>query len=223
MASGNGSTAETFIRACITGNVDGEVILIICNNADAGIIGRIADLNEEFNLHIEAKVINGTTHPLIHDEVVEKGCQTKTEEAAILATLRAGNFDLIVLMGYMKRVGPTIVHEFGWRPEYTSPYQAKLLNTHPGLLPDSIGYFGVHVQEYVLEKGYSESGQTLHVVSENYDEGPTVSENRVTVLHDDTPESLFRRVQAAEKQNLPSDIDAFMKSRWQYMSGIVKA
>lgn len=223
MASGNGSTAETFIRACVAGKVNGDVILIICNNADAGIIGRITDLNEEFNLRIETKVINGTTHPAVASEMVEKGCQTKAEEAAILETLKAGDFNLIALMGYMKRVGPAIVHEFGWRPEYDSPYQAKLLNTHPGLLPDSIGYFGIHVQEHVLEKGFPESGQTLHVVSENYDEGPTVFENRVAVLPDDTAESLFERVQATEKQNLPGNIDAFLKARRNYLSDIVKA
>lgn len=223
MASGNGSTAETFIRACVTGTVDGEVVLIICNNADAGIIGRVADLNEEFNLHIETKVINGTTHPAVAGEIVKKGYQTRAEEAAILETLKSGDFDLIALMGYMKRVGPTIVHEFGWRSEYDSPYQAKLLNTHPGLLPDSIGFYGVHVQEHVLAKGFSESGQTLHVVSENYDEGPTVFENRVAVLPDDTAESLFGRVQATEKQNLPGNIDAFLKARRNYLSDIVKA
>ena len=223
LASGNGSTAETFIRACATGDVDGQVALVICNNADAGIIGRVANLNEEFNLYIETKVINHNTHPAKEGEIVEKGSQTKAEENAILVILKTGEFDLIALMGYMKRVGSAIVHEFGWRPEYDSPYQAKLLNTHPGLLPDSIGFYGVHVQEHVLEKGFSESGQTLHVVSENYDEGPTVFENRVAVLPDDTAESLFERVQVTEKQNLPGNIDAFLKARRNYLSDIVKA
>lgn len=222
LASGNGSTAETFIRACETGDVKGEVALVICNNADAGIIGRVANLNKEFGLHIVTKIINSNTHPAEDGEIVEKGSQTNAEETAILETLRAGDFDLIVLMGYMKRVGSAIVHEYGWRSEYNSPYQAKLLNTHPGLLPDSIGFYGVHVQEHVLEKGFPESGQTLHVVSENYDEGPTIFENRVVVLPDDTAESLFGRVQAIEKQRLPGNIDAFLKARNNYLSDIVK-
>jgi len=229
LASGNGSTAETFIRASVAGEVNGEVGLVICNNPEAGILKRIANLNQEFGLHVATRIINSSTHPAVDGLAVAKGSQTGPEETAILQTLQGGNFDLIVLTGYMKRVGPGIISAYGWRPEYTSPYQAMLLNTHPGLLPESIGLYGIHIQEHVLEKGLRESGHTVHVVSENYDEGPTVFENKVAVLPDDTAESLFARVQGLEKVRLPANIEAFLKARGRYLisrnptSDIVKA
>jgi len=217
LASGGGTTAEAFIRACAAGQVAAEVTLIICNNPDAGVFARVEQLNQELGLHIATELISSKTHPAAEGEAVAQGCQTAAEEAAVLEALQATKFDLVLLLGYMKRVGPSIIKAFGWQPEYSSPYQAQMLNTHPGLLPETIGHYGIHVQEYVLEKGLAYAGQTLHVVSEKYDEGPTVAEHKVPVEPGDTPESLFARVQATEKQYLPIDVEAFLQARTNYL------
>lgn len=217
LASGEGTTAEAFIRAGQHGDTDCGVELVICNRKNAGIFDRIERLNQEFGLKIKTQLINSATHPAAEGETVRPGRQTEAEEAAILDVLKRGNFDLIAQMGYMKLTGPTIVREFGWRAEYTSIYQAKLVNTHPGLLPETMGLYGDQIQRYVLDNKLPYGGQSLHVVADGYDDGPVIAEHKVSVEAGDTPASLFERVQAVEKQFLPHDIQTFITARREYL------
>lgn len=216
LASGGGTTAEAFIRAAQRGDINVDVELVIVSREKAGIFQRIEALNKEFNLQIETLLINSKTHPAANAESVNRGDQTSGEEAAILMALLRGNFDLIALMGYMKRIGPNIIQAFGWLPSYKSAFQARMLNTHPGLLPDTKGFYGERIQRYVLDNHLPYGGQTLHVVSEEYDEGPVIAEHKVPVKPGDTPQSLFERVQAIEKKYLPRDIEDFIKARQAY-------
>lgn len=220
LASGGGTTAEAFIRAAQAGSITAQVELIIVSREDAGVWQRIEQLNSEFGLSIEGKLINAQTHPAIEGEVVTKGSQTQAEEAAMLEVLQSGNYDLIALMGYMKRIGPRLVQAFGWVPAYTSMYQAMMTNTHPGLLPDTKGFYGANIQQYVLDHDLPYGGQTLHLVSEDYDDGPILAEHKVAVQPDDTADTLFARVQAVEKQYLPGDIEAFIMARRAYLASI---
>ncbi|OGL34485.1 hypothetical protein A3F65_02070 [Candidatus Saccharibacteria bacterium RIFCSPHIGHO2_12_FULL_47_16b] len=214
LCSGEGTTAEAVIKTWANDAKAPMVNLVICNNPDAGIFKRLIGLNKDYELVIEATVINSQTHP----GNAKKGEQTAAEEEAILNKILAGNFNLVWLAGYMKKIGPKLVHQFGWRPEYKSIYLAMMLNTHPGLLPETIGYMGVHVQELVL-KNKLQAGHSLHVVSEKYDEGPIVTEHNVQIESNDTPETLFERVKASERKNLPGDIANFIKKRKQYLGG----
>lgn len=216
LASGGGTTVEAFIQAGQRGEINVDVGLVICSRQNAGVFQRIADLNAKYGLHIDCILINHQTHPADLTENVGRGCQTAGEEAGILAALLAGNFDLIALMGYMKKVGPNLVSAFGWQSQYNSLYQARMLNTHPGILPDTKSMYGQQIQEYVLDHHLPYGGQTLHVVAEEYDEGPIVAEHKVPVQPDDTPESLFARVQDVEKEYLPRDIEDFITARQAY-------
>jgi phosphoribosylglycinamide formyltransferase-1 len=76
--------------------------------------------------------------------------------------------------------------------------------------------YGVHVQEHVLQKQLPYSGQTLHIVAEEYDEGPVLAEHKVAVEPGDSPDGLFDRVRELEKYWVPRDIDAFIKARAAY-------
>jgi phosphoribosylglycinamide formyltransferase-1 len=136
---------------------------------------------------------------------------------AILKALQDAQFDLILLLGYMKKVGSRLVHAFGWRSEYSSPYQAIMLNSHAGLFPDTKGYYGIHKEERVLAGHFPFSGYTLHVVAEDYDDGPTIAEHKQPVEPSDTIESLLVKDQALEKQYLPSDVETFLKARGKYL------
>ena len=218
LASGGGTTAEAFIRAGQRGEINVNVGLVIVSRQDAGIFKRIEDLNREFDLHIDCILINHKTHPADPTEHVGRGEQGAGEEAAILAAVLGGNYDLVASMGYMKRIGPNLVHAFGWLPEYTSAFQAKMVNTHPGLLPDTAGFYGENIQKYVLDRHLPYGGQTLHLVSDEYDEGPILAEHKVAVEPGDTSESLFARVQAVEKKFLPKDIEDFILARLAYNS-----
>lgn len=215
-ASGEGTTADAFIQECAAGHVQAEVVLLICNMPKAGIFARIERLNNEFGLNIAPVVINGKTHPAKPNEVVVPGCQTEAEQQAILDLLNQYHIDLIALMGFMKRVGPKIVARYGWHQTYASIYQAQMVNTHPGLLPETKGLYGVHVQEHVIAHNLPFGGQTLHVVAEEYDDGPTIAENKVAVIPDDTPDSLFDRVRTTEKAHIGSDINNFIIEQNRY-------
>jgi len=216
LASGGGTTVEAFIRADQRGEINVAVGLVIVSRKNAGVFQRTTGLNQEFGLDIQTVLINHKTHPTAQGENVEPGGQTAGEEAAILAALLAGSFDLVALMGYMKKIGPNLIETFGWLPSYPSVFQAKMVNTHPGLLPDTKGFYGEQIQQYVLDHHLPYGGQTLHVVSADYDAGPIIAEHKVQVQPGDTSETLFARVQATEKQCLPKDIEDFIKARQAY-------
>lgn len=217
LASGEGTTAEAFVRAGAAGTIKSRLGLVICNKDGAGIFKRIDQLNQKLRLSIACVLINGKTNPAAIGEIVEPGAQTQAEEAAILELLDAGNFDAIVSMGYLKKIGPRIVQKFGWQSSYSSLFEARLLNTHAGLLPDTKGLWGIHKQEHVIAEHFAKSGQTLHIVAEDYDDGPIVAEHQTTVLPNDTPESLMQRDMEIEKKYLPTDIDKFISDRQKYL------
>ncbi len=210
-ASGSGSTAEAFIRDAHTRQYPFDVKLIITNNSDAFVLERVKNLNAELGLQMETAIVNSHTQPTAKSVV--HGQQTEEEQAAILALLSQYNVDLVLLLGYMKRVGQKLLNEYGWLPSYTSIYQARMLNTHPGLLPQTIGTHGRGTQEFTLTEGMTEAGQTLHAVAAEYDTGPHAAEHRVAVMPDDTPDTLFARVQETEKEHLAADVLAFVEAQ----------
>lgn len=54
--------------------------------------------------------------------------------------------------------------------------------------------YGTHVHEAVLEAGESETGVSIHLVDEDYDTGPVVTQTVVRVRPDDNVELLAARV-----------------------------
>ncbi|MCL2038091.1 amidophosphoribosyltransferase [Candidatus Saccharibacteria bacterium] len=216
-ASGAGSTAEAIIRAARHNEINGRVKLIITNNPDAAVLSRVRKLNEELGLEIQTYIINSKTYPPTGREKIERGGQTRAEQTAILDVLKKAKIDLVLLLGYMRKIGPEIVKEYGWRKSYRSPHQARMLNTHPGLLPDTAGMMGLGAQEFVVDSGASVAGQTLHVVSDLYDEGPIVAFHTLAVQENETAEDLFARVQVLEKASLPTDIKQFIIGRKKFL------
>ena len=80
--------------------------------------------------------------------------------------------------------------------EVLNGFPGRILNIHPSLLPKfgGKGMYGIRVHEAVLAAGENESGCTVHLVSEHYDEGAILLQRRCAVLPDDTPETLAARV-----------------------------
>ena len=90
-----------------------------------------------------------------------------------------------------------------------------IINTHPALLPKygGKGMYGMRVHNAVIEAGEKESGVTVHYVNNKYDEGNIISQTKVVIEPDDTPESLAKKVQAAEKPQLVRVIQDFIQSK----------
>lgn len=215
LASGSGSTAEAFVHATQDGRVNAEVGLVVCNNPPekAGIYSRIDRLNQQYGLCIETIEINSRTHP---DGKIGRG-QTLAESSAICEKIGHGEFTHIALMGYMKKVRGELIEEYGWKPHFSSIYQAKMSNTHPGPLPETEDTYGIHTSARVLELGLIISKHTVHLVASGIDRGPKLVEHPVEVLPNDTPQNLFDRVQIVEKVAHPYALDRFLKEQSAYL------
>jgi len=118
------------------------------------------------------------------------------EASATWSWLAELDVDLVVLAGYLRLL--PIVPEFAGR----------VLNIHPALLPKfgGKGMHGDRVHAAVLAAGERESGCTVHLCNERYDEGRILLQARVPVLPNDTPAALAARVFAAECEAYPAAI-----------------
>lgn len=115
-----------------------------------------------------------------------------------LAALQSHRINLIVLAGYLALVPAEVVRA----------YQGRVINIHPALLPrfGGRGMYGRRVHEAVLAAGETESGATVHLVTERYDEGPILEQAKIPVLPDDTPDTLQARVLTLEHRLLPAAV-----------------
>ncbi len=171
-SSHGGSSARGVIAAC-GHELAATPAIIISNNPGSPIM--------EF-----AKEA-GITHEVINITVC--GSESAAQQR-ILERLAELNVDLIVLSGYMKKLGADLV----------ARYAGRIFNIHPALLPKygGKGMYGIHVHEAVIAAGETETGITIHQVDQNYDEGPIVARLKVPVCEGDTPEMLAERVKQQE-------------------------
>jgi len=121
--------------------------------------------------------------------------------------------DVVALAGYLKLIPPPLVRAF----------PRKMLNIHPALLPGPFGgkgFYGIKVHEAVLASGARFSGPTVHFVDEAFDRGPILAQKSVDVLYPgDTPETLAKRVLAAEHQIYSEALAALCEGRVQWTEG----
>ncbi len=125
---------------------------------------------------------------------------------ALVDMLRDLNIDLVVLAGCM-----VIFTE-----ELVNAYPNAIMNIHPALIPSFCGqgYYGLHVHEEALRYGVKLSGATVHFVSAECDGGPIIAQKSISVLEDDTPETLQKRVmEECEWILLPQAVRLFCDDR----------
>ena len=183
LASHEGTTLQSIIDACAQRRIDGRVVAVISNNSGSGALRRAAAAG------IETFHLSSVTHS-----------SGDSLDAAICDALERARADVIFMAGYMKRLGPRTLAAF----------PARILNTHPALLPKfgGQGMFGDRLFEAVLAGGESESGVSVHLVDAEYDTGAVVHQERVRVLPGDTVESLKTRVQACEREAIVKTLAA---------------
>lgn len=176
-ASHFGSTLQAILDAAKSGELLATPRVVISNNSGS------EALNRAKRAGVVARHLSTVTHP-----------NPGELDAEILRTLSEHTVDVVVLAGYMKKLGPEVVRA----------YAGRILNTHPALLPKfgGQGMYGERVHTAVLSAKESESGATVHWVDEEYDRGGLISQVKVPVLPSDDVASLAARVQAAEKQLL---------------------
>ena len=177
---------QAILDACAEGHIPASPSLLICNNPSAFAASRA----REFGLDVE--ILNGKTHPNPEDL-----------DTAIRDALLAHQTDLVVLAGYMKRIGPRVL----------STFTNRILNIHPSLLPKfgGRGMYGLRVHEAVIKAGETETGATVHLINENYDEGPILQQRSIPVHSHDTPESLQQRTLEIEHSLYPDTVSRIAK------------
>lgn len=171
LASNNGSGLRAVVMAIEAGGLAAEPCLVISNRAAAPALDFARDHG------VKTLVIPTLSDPVAAD-------------ARLAAALAAERADLVLLSGYLRRIGPATLARYGGR----------MLNIHPALLPrhGGQGMYGRRVHAAVLAAGDRETGATVHLVDGDYDHGQTLAQARVTVLPGDTAETIERRVTAME-------------------------
>ena len=155
----------------------GRNLLHIADRAPGGAELSIVLTNED-----GAPVIEGASERGVPTEVVarEEGESRESHERRILDTLEGYDFDIICLDGYMR----VLTEEFVDNAPTT-------LNIHPSLLP---AFPGMDAHEQVLDSGVRMTGCTVHVVTDEVDAGPIVTQEAVPVYEDDEAADLKDRV-----------------------------
>ncbi len=174
MASGSGTTLQAIIDASTVGTLAADVVAVVGNNSASG-ARRRADRHGIPFVHLSS-----VTHPDPDDL-----------DRAIAKTLDDYEPDLVVLAGYMKKLGERTLAMF---PE-------RIINTHPSLLPrhGGQGMYGSRVHAAVLASGDARTGISVHLVDAGYDTGRVLAQREVDVLPGDDIASLTARVQASER------------------------
>lgn len=172
---------QAIIDACKSGVLQATPAVVISNNSNSGAITRAKREGIPF-YHLSQ-----TTHPE----------QEELDQAILDALLKHG-VDVVVLAGYMKKLGQKTLSHF----------KGAILNIHPALLPrfGSKGMYGIHVHEAVIAAEEKESGVTIHVVDGEYDTGPVIAQARIPVLPNDKPETLQARVLDLEHSFFPETL-----------------
>jgi phosphoribosylglycinamide formyltransferase-1 len=187
LGSGAGSTVAAVLDAVADGRIAADAALVVSNNSGAGVLD-VAAAHGVPTAHLSS-----VTHP-----------DPAALDAAVVAALDAAGTDLVVLAGYMKKLGPLTL----------AAYDGRVVNVHPALLPayGGQGMYGDRVHAAVLADGAAVSGATVHLVTAGYDEGPVLAQVEVPVEPDDSVETLRARVQAAEKRLLVEWLSEWSRS-----------
>jgi len=181
LASHGGSNLQAILDAIVAGTLPAQARVVISNNSQALALERAAAIGVP-GLHLSSH-----THP-----------DADALDQAMVDALRAHGVALVVLAGYMRKIGPRLL----------AAYPRRILNIHPALLPKfgGQGMYGMHVHQAVLAAGERESGATIHLVDSEYDRGAILAQQSVPVQPGDTPESLQKRVLAVEHRLYPETL-----------------
>lgn len=183
-ASGNGSNAESLTKYFNNGNT-ANVKLIVCNNKNALVLQRAKNLN------IEALIM--PKEHLCSENPVE-----------LLEILESRKIDYIILAGYLLKIPLALVNN----------YTHKIINIHPALLPKygGKGMYGMNIHKAVVEAKEKETGITIHLIDEIYDNGEVIFQTSCSVEPDDTPEIVAKKISLLEQTYFPKVVEEYILS-----------
>lgn len=186
-ASGSGSNFQSIIDATLSQQIPGKITGLITDRDDIKAIERAVKHDIPFNI-IQPSML-GTAQDFA---------------SALIHSLEQFDADVIVLAGYLKKIPDAVIKK----------YEGRILNIHPSLLPKygGKGFYGIKVHQAVVYHNEQESGCTVHLVTEVYDDGPILGQSKVSLSENETAESLAKKVLVLEHSLYPKVISDFIKT-----------
>lgn len=182
-ASGKGTNFAAIIRAVKKGVIKAHLSLLVCDNPEAGAIGRARRAGVEVAL------------------VRREDFNTKADfENKIIQRLQENGIELIVLAGFMRLLSP----------EFVQRYKGRIINIHPALLPS---FKGTKAIADAFDYGVKIIGISVHFVDEKMDHGPIILQQPVKIEEADTLESLEEKIHKAEHRIYPQAIKLFTEGK----------
>ncbi|WP_077624265.1 phosphoribosylglycinamide formyltransferase [Sediminibacillus massiliensis] len=181
-ASGTGSNFEFIAKEITKGTVDGEIEILVCDKPGAEVIEKAESLS------IPVWTFDAKLYP-----------SKQSYETEILLKLREIGVEWIILAGYMRLVGPTLL----------SAFENRIVNIHPSLLP---AFPGKDAIGQALDAGVKLTGVTIHFVDAGMDTGKIIEQEAVRIESQDDRLTLQKRIQAIEHELFPKTIQALLTS-----------
>ncbi len=173
-ASGRGSNLLALHDAAQDGRIPGaELALVVCDRPEAPLIEKVQERGLSiFVFHPKEFPNKARYEQVLHKQLVEH------------------EIGLIVLAGYMRLIGPTLLNS----------WEGRLINLHPSLLPKFPGKDAI---EQACQAGVATTGATVHFVDSGMDTGPVIAQEQVPRSPNDTLETLAARIHQVEHRLLP--------------------
>ncbi len=195
LLSGSGRTLVNIAECIEAGQLDAQIVSVISSRSD------VVGVERSRSVGIEPQIVRRKDFADI-----------AAFSFRIAAIMDAHNVDLILQCGWLCL----------W--QIPSQYKNKVMNIHPGLLPEfgGKGMYGHFVHDAVIAAGKSESGCTVHFVNNEYDAGPIILQRSCPVFADDDGDTLAERVFQQECIAYPQAIKLFSEGRLEIENGKVK-
>jgi phosphoribosylglycinamide formyltransferase-1 len=186
LLSGGGTTLQNLIDRIANGRLAASIVQVISDQTTAYGLIRARESN------LPTAVVS------------RKECASPEEfSRRIFELVRQSGADLVCMAGFLQLL------------PIPDDFRGRVMNIHPALLPafGGKGMYGRRVHEAVLAAGAKTSGCTVHFADNEYDHGPIIVQRTVSVLKDDTPETLAARVFEQECAAYPEAIRMFAEGR----------
>lgn len=183
LVSGSGTNLQAIINNCSNQKINAKIEIVISDNEAALAIQK-------------AKKAEIPTAIILRNDFKSK----KEFETKIITILKDCNVDLICLAGFMRILSRKFIETFS----------NKMINIHPALLP---AFPGLHAQKQAFDCGVKITGCTVHFVDEGTDTGPIILQKAVSVMEDDSLETLTARILKEEHQIYSKAIQLYSKGQ----------